>query len=743
MRGICFIALLISATIVHASEDELKAIVWLNGDNYYRELSDKKNVTLFFSEWSTSVYEYLNDDNHRVALQLDRRFDPSPADDNVLPHLEALSAVSDPQIVDEYLDFLENFGRTLGYDYLVMPDTSHLSNYEKEVVLQATKKSPTFFIDRAIVSENLPQSRMDLNGNYPAIWIADQTYDLRRLAKWNKKLNRDFHRSFFRAIKTVDRADFKQTISIPTELSKTIWEHSATVVDPDNRLPIREQAVVYFGRDAELKQWLSKYVRVYDKPQVESYPVILDQRDGYTRKAYGNEIVIDYFKEHTETPKTFINLSGPIGEESVAIAQMLFGAYRLTGRSNHPGSKTMNGCGYLGYSYPEREGFNQPYLSYIDSAMNKSIENFAIPGAQVTVAKNGSIVLDKAYGHYTYDSLTDVSTETIYDLASLTKVLATLPAIALLVDRGEIDLEDSISMYLSDFVGSNKSGITVKQLLAHNGGVRSYIPFWSMAMDGDRLDAFYYKTKEHEEKDIRSYGLEPHPALKDSLKSWIIQSRLIKDPSNYNYSDLGFMILHLLVEEVSGKPFDQFLREELYDPMGLSITFNPQENGYTYEKIAPTEYDQRYRNGQVWGEVHDRNAHVFGGIAGHAGLFGKASDLTKMMMMLLNGGHYGGRQFVSEETLELFNKRYFPMNRRGLGWDKKDGIRDAASALASDQSFGHTGFTGTMVWADPTEDLIYVFLSNRIFPDSNNNRLMELNTRTEIHDVIYEALLGD
>ena len=309
--------------------------------------------------------------------------------------------------------------------------------------------------------------------------------------------------------------------------------------------------------------------------------------------------------------------------------------------------------------------------------------------------------------------------------------------------RVKSNLTDPIGKHLQDFSGSNKSQVTIKQLLAHNGGIRSYIPFWKRAMRGDRLNSFFYKTREDEANDVRSYGIEYHPSMRDSLESWLRKSDLTRNPQKYLYSDLGYMILHMLVETVAQKPFDQFLSENFYEPMRLNIGFNPGSKGISKTNIAPTEYDHLFREDQVWGEVHDRNAHIFGGVSGHAGLFSNATDLAKMMYMLSNDGYYAGRQYLKKETLELFNARYFANNRRGLGWDKKDWRRDGASNQATDSSFGHTGFTGTMVWADPEKKLIYVFLSNRIYPDSKNEKLMELNIRTEIHDVIYESIINE
>ena len=260
-------------------------------------------------------------------------------------------------------------------------------------------------------------------------------------------------------------------------------------------------------------------------------------------------------------------------------------------------------------------------------------------------------------------------------------------------------------------------------------------------MEGDRLDAFYYKTPEDEANDVRTYGYEPDPIMLDTLRSFIVSSDLSRNPDRYRYSDIGFMILHQIVERITGQPFDQFLTAEFYQPMGLTNTsFNPIQNGVDVMSIAPTEYDQRFRNSLVWGGVHDRNAAVFGGVSGHAGLFSNAKDLAKMMSMYLNGGEFGGRRYLSQEVLNTFNSRLFRNNRRGLGWDKKGGKYSIASSFASDESFGHTGFTGTMVWADPKEDLIFVFLSNRIYPDASNQRISEYDIRKNMHDSLYEAI---
>jgi len=216
----------------------------------------------------------------------------------------------------------------------------------------------------------------------------------------------------------------------------------------------------------------------------------------------------------------------------------------------------------------------------------------------------------------------------------------------------------------------------------------------------------------------------------------------LKDPDQYKYSDLGFMMLQQLVEAVAKMSLEQYLFVNFYRPMGLHYTaFNPLEKGYEIFEIAPTEFDYHYRKELIWGKVHDRNAAIFGGVAGHAGLFSSAKELAIIMRMLLNNGFYGGKQYLKASTIDEFNKRYFAGNRRGLGWDKLDPDIENASLQVSSSSFGHTGFTGTMVWADPEHDLIYTFVSNRVYPESSNNKLQRNDYRRKIQTTIYDAFL--
>ncbi|WP_420576333.1 serine hydrolase domain-containing protein [Ekhidna sp.] len=741
MRDYLLIVFALIGTSVFASDDEVKEEVWIDGDSFYKSIGHKKKSTIYFKQWSGYVGQFLEDENYYVALQLDEFFDPLPKDGVALPSLTTLAAISDKGLKKDYFRFLESFGRTFGVTYMVLPDTSLFSGFELEVIKQANEHSPFYFLHQSSLSRSIPSSKKEYESkteSCPTIWLADQDENTRKLNRWSEKLESARQESFYSQLREAKQAAFMPAFELPKSLAGAVFSAGVVAIDPNNTFPIQGEVVTYLGLDIQLKNRLAQYLQVLDY-RIAGVPCIVDARN-HNGEIEEEDIVIQVgqrYANHTSLSLPEVSIQG----EDVIIAKKLFGAEEITGRSRHPSARQVDNLRFLGYSDAEIAGINSSHLRWIDSLAADAIKKFATPGMQLAVVKRGDVVFEKGYGYYTYDSMHAVTDETVYDIASVTKVAATLPAIALLIEQGKINLDDTLSQHLSIFEKSNKSSVTLRQLLAHNAGLRSYVPFWSMMMDGDRLDAFYYKTPEDEARDIRTYGLEPHPSMLDSLKSFIVKSNLIENPHAYNYSDLGFMILHLLIEEVSGEPFDQFLKENFYLPMGLkSTTFNPIRNGISPQKIAPTEYDQRYRNYQVWGEVHDRNALVFGGVAGHAGLFSTASDLAKMMSMFLNGGYYGGRHYLSKETLNSLNIRYFDNNRRGLGWDKKGGEKNAASSLASDESFGHTGFTGTMVWADPEYDLIYVFLSNRIYPDADNWKLSTLNTRTHIHDVIYQSL---
>lgn len=740
MRIFFVAVVLFYSLIAHSNEEKDKNEVWVNGSSFYQSIPHKKKSTIYFETWSPYIQRMLEDEDYFVAMQLDTSFDPLPADREKLPNLTSLAAIQSEDLLNDYFTFLEHYGRSQGFNYLILPNEANLNNFERRVLELASLKSPYYFIEKEYLSYSIPEVKKDFDAEklgHPTIWIVNQDDNLSKIQRWSSKYLSDDQVDFFASLRESREQMYFPTFELPEHLKTDLFKEAVIAIDGNQVLPLTDQTIVYLGNDLSLHNWLSQYVNVlsYRKNGIRT---IVDLRNE-DLEVLENDIVLaeEYQAGVNASAQVIIPIS--LENESFFLSKMLFGSMAINGM--HPEGRIIHDHRFIGHSNPQYEKMNEEYLNAIDSMAAHAIKNYATPGMQLSIIKNGNFVLEKNYGFQTYDSLKAVNDETLYDVASLTKVLATLPAIALLIDREKLALDDSVSQYLPEFSGSNKSGLTIRQLLAHNGGLRSYIPFWSMMMGGDRLDPFYYKTPEDEALDRRTFGFEPDPILLDTLKSFLIRSELIKNPGTYNYSDLGFMVLHLVVEAIAGMPFDEFVDSEFYHSMGLEHTmFNPLSKGIDIARIAPTEYDHRYRNYQVWGEVHDRNALVFGGVAGHAGLFSTASDVSKIMGMLLNGGYYGGKRYLSEEVLKQFNIRYFEKNRRGLGWDKKDGMRDSASKYASDSSYGHTGFTGTMVWADPEQEIIFVFLSNRIYPDAENWRLGQYNTRTLMHDAVYMSI---
>ena len=360
-------------------------------------------------------------------------------------------------------------------------------------------------------------------------------------------------------------------------------------------------------------------------------------------------------------------------------------------------------------------------LSSIDSIARDGIEKGAYPGCQVLAMQNGRLLYRKAFGHLTYDSnAAPVTMNTMYDIASVTKMVSTTLALMKLVETGKVKLNDPLSRYLPYLKHTDKEKITILQALSHMGRLKAFDTYWKKAQTAD-----------------------------DPLASVIEQvtATPLLPKTEYVYSDLGFILLGQLVLQVSGQRLDIFVHRHFYAPMELTHTFyNPTEHGVDTNLIAPTERDDHYRHRLVRGVVHDENAYAMGGVSGHAGLFSTADDLAKILQMLLNGGTYKGKRYLKKETIEMFNQRHFAMQgcRRGLGFDKPLMHSTGGSCCdeASQNSYGHTGFTGTMVWADPDCGLIYVFLSNRVYPNATPNKLAQMNIRTQIQSELYKSLKG-
>jgi beta-glucosidase-like glycosyl hydrolase/CubicO group peptidase (beta-lactamase class C family) len=382
-------------------------------------------------------------------------------------------------------------------------------------------------------------------------------------------------------------------------------------------------------------------------------------------------------------------------------------------------------------------------LQIIDSLATDGIRQEAYPGCQILAAKNGHVFYSKSFGYQEYNDSIAVTNDDLYDLASVTKVAATTLAIMKLYDLGKLKPEDSLGRYLPELKGSNKSSLRIGDVMAHQAGLQDWIPFYrETLLQGDPDPQWYRQTPEPGFQIRVCSALFLRDDYRDSLISKIINSPLRVD-RQYKYSDLGFYLLRFVVEKISGKSFTDFLDTEFYRPLGIhTLTFNPVGE-FPLNQLIPTENDQDFRKELIRGYVHDPGAAMLGGISGHAGLFGNTRSLAIILQMLLNKGQYGNRQYLKTSTVERFTEVWSPStgNRRGLGFDKPPLTSDPNGPVcqsASPQSFGHSGFTGTYIWADPANEMIYIFLSNRIYPDANNQKLSMLNVRTNIHQAFYD-----
>ncbi len=434
-------------------------------------------------------------------------------------------------------------------------------------------------------------------------------------------------------------------------------------------------------------------------------------------------------------------------------AQLLFGALEAKGKlpvslgENFPAGTGLEtrSLKRLTYGLPESVGVNSYRLQRIDSIVDRTLKEKMAPGLQLIVARKGKVIFNKNYGYHTYNKLRKVKGSDIYDLASLTKILATLPLIIELKDQGIISLDTKVGDMLPSFKESNKEHITVRSMLSHYAKLRAWIPFYLKTLDSvtHKPDKKYYRTSSSEDFNIQvTNNLYFRSDMRDSLMLRIKDSELRKR-LRYKYSDLPYYLLKQYVENHYDNSLNALTQQHFYKPLGANNTSYLPLTRFKKKRIVPTENDQAFRKEIIHGYVHDQGAAMFGGIGGHAGLFANANDVTKIMQMYLNGGYYGGKHYFKSQTLEEFNTCYYCDKdvRRGVGFDKPQlGDIGPTCGCISMTSFGHSGFTGTFTWADPEEEIIYVFLSNRTFPNSANRKLISNDIRSEIQRVIYEAI---
>ncbi len=477
--------------------------------------------------------------------------------------------------------------------------------------------------------------------------------------------------------------------------------------------------------------------------------------------AKNNNVILDVFaKPYSLLPfANFDAIEGlVVSYQNSAIAQvvsaeLIFGAIEAKGKlpvSINSSFKVNDGLvteklNRLGFTTPENVGMNSAILSKIDGIANKAINAKMTPGIQVLVARNGKVIYQKSFGHHTYDKTLKVQNSDIYDVASLTKILATLPNVMLQYDQQKINLETTLGSMCPIFKDSNKQNINFKDLLSHYAGLAAGIPFYKAAIDKSKSSETYFrKIPDSQFSKQLGDSLFIRNDFSDTIMKMIVKSK-VSLKKEYKYSDLTFMILKDYLEKTTGKTLDVLIQENFYRSLGMNnSSFNPLAK-FDKNRIPPTETDTYFRRQLLQGYVNDLSAALEGGVSGHAGVFSNAMDVAKIMELYLQKGSYGNQRYFSEKTFEDFNTCYFCAagNRRGVGFDKPQlGIEGPTCGCASMTSFGHTGYTGTMAWADPETKIVYVFLSNRTFPIAAENRLSKENIREDIQKVIYEAIVN-
>ncbi|MBR9757231.1 MAG: serine hydrolase [Algicola sp.] len=580
-------------------------------------------------------------------------------------------------------------------------------------------------------------------------------------------------------------------------LSEKLFESAITVVKNKNDLlPIRDLekkkiAYVSFGDDdgSTFFKALQKYTKVH-KISADNLDDLLQKLSGYNTVIAGfhrsnanpwkssnfsnkelvwlyelartKDLILDVFVK----PYALLDLTTIENFESIVVsyqnseiaqqksAQVIFGALPAKGTlpvSVGNGLNAGHGITYnsllnLTYGSPERVGMSSKKLEKLDSVANYAVQEQMTPGIQLLVARKGKVVYNKTFGKHTYDKASPkVGFDDVYDVASLTKILTTLPLLMEMEEQGIVSLNTKLAEILPAYQNSNKENVTIKEMLSHYARLKPWIPFYYATLDSvsNKPSNEYYRKESSGKFSVKvAKALYMRKDYMDSIQSIIKESDLL-DRLRYRYSDLPYYILKQYIEKHYNQSLSQLADNHFYKSLGANYTtYNPNTK-FSSEKIVPTEIDDYYRYQEVHGYVHDMGAAMQGGVGGHAGIFSNANDVAKIMQMFLQKGYYGGKRYLKPETIDKFNTCYFCSddNRRGVGFDKPQlGDVGPTCGCISMTSFGHSGFTGTYAWADPEEEIIYVFLANRTYPKAGQNRLLRENIRTEIQRLIYEAI---
>lgn len=646
--------------------------------------------------------------------------------------------------------------------------------------------------DVLLISENVPKAVSKILEAYNNNIVTEE-----RLAHSVKKILMSKYKVGLNNYKPIELKNLAQDLNRIKDdvLYEQLLEQAITVVKnkadllPVRKLETKNVAYVSMGDDSGdvFFKELQKYTKVH-KIEAETLDVLLTKLQSYNTVVIGfhksnaspwkdykfteqelawiyeiartNTVILDVFAK----PYALADLTSIENIESIVVsyqnskiaqeksAQLIFGAIGAKGQLPVSSGffKQGDGLSYtnlsnLGYSVPERVGMSTEKLNKIDSLAMKAVNGHMTPGIQLIVARRGKVVYNKNFGHHTYEKKLPVKFNDIYDVASVTKIVATLPLLMELEEEGIVTLDSKLSQLLPEYKGTDKASVTIKEMLSHYARLKPWIPFYYATLDSvTKKPSDKYYRKEF----TKGFGIKVANELylrndyPDSIQKVIRESELL-NRQQYRYSDLPYYILKKFIEKHYDKPLDELVQEHFYQSLGANYTTYNPNNKFSNDDIVPTEVDDYYRYQLVHGYVHDMGAAMQNGVGGHAGIFSNANDIAKIMQMFLQKGFYGGKRYFKPETLDKFNTCYYCKNdnRRGIGFDKPQlGESGPTCGCISMNSFGHSGFTGTYAWADPDEEIVYVFLANRTFPKAETNLLLRENIRTDIQKLIYEAI---
>ncbi len=530
-------------------------------------------------------------------------------------------------------------------------------------------------------------------------------------------------------------------INAQTDSTSNYLVHNDTTLLPFQRLDTL--SIFLASDDSLVEDMLNRYITLEKNIDDANIIIYTTINDFEKSKTINKRTILINSENKISNKKTDIEVDIKNGLSKSNAIQKMFGA--STGIED-------NGNYRFGFGKAEDVGIDYTKLATkIDSIANHSIELGVAPGIQVLVARYGVVIFHKTYGYHTYDSIKKVEKRNIYDWASVTKITSALPALMKLHDEDKFDLDATLGTYIPYFKKGNKKDLIFRRILSHNAGLKPWIPYWKTTLR--KNGSYKWWTLSHKKSKHYQYEIAPNIYIYDKYKKNIYK-QIRKSEVNkefhpgYKYSGLSFYLQPQIVENITGTDFQKYISANFYSKLGANtVGYNPL-NRFDIERIIPTENDTLFRHTLLHGTVHDEGAAMMKGVSSNAGLFGTTLDLAKIIQMYLWKGEYGGEQYITANTIEKFTCANYANegNKRGLGFDKpklKDRENDSCSKDASMDSFGHSGYTGTFVWADPDSGILFIFMSNRVYPTRNNRKIYEYNVRPSMHQAIYDAIIDD